>query len=165
MAAPQCTVRWHRRDDAVTFQVIGWGRMGQSLPLRRFAEDCLADGVRTLRVDLRHCSYLDSTFLGTLLYLRRAAQKRGAELVLVSPAAGCTEVFRQTGVGPALPQVAAEEAAADWNELCAEGSPDREFQENVLRAHQELAALDGPAAKKFEGVVRCLAQELGPKNP
>src|SRR5262245_5562772 len=69
MATPEGTVRVQQQDKRVWVQVTGWGRMQQALPLRRFAEQCLAQGADSIRIDLRQCTYLDSTFLGTLLHL------------------------------------------------------------------------------------------------
>src|SRR5436309_2251239 len=95
MDAPQSTVRVHLQGPTVTFQVEGRGRMANSLPLRRLAEQALAGGATALRVDLRRCTHMDSTFLGTLLQLKRAAGRKGASLVLVSPSPECHELLRQ----------------------------------------------------------------------
>src|SRR3984893_13951711 len=99
MATQQGLVRVCRSCQTVTFQVVGWGRMYQSMPLRRLSEKYLAEGITRLHVDLRHCTYLDSTFLGTLLTLRRASKKcRQVEFYLVSPSAECCRLFQQMGV-------------------------------------------------------------------
>ncbi len=73
MAAPQCRIRYHQDGDVLIFQIEGWATMVQSLPFRRFVEQSLARSTRTLWVDLRQCTYIDSTFLGTLLFIKRAS--------------------------------------------------------------------------------------------
>ncbi|MBM4068484.1 MAG: STAS domain-containing protein [Planctomycetes bacterium] len=99
MSAPRGLVRVRQDSQGVTVQVVGWGRMQQSVPLRRLGESCLADGSAPFRVDLRHCSYLDSTFLGTLLCLQRMARKLDqGQFQLISPSPECNRLFKQIGV-------------------------------------------------------------------
>jgi len=157
----QGTVRVHQQGDTVTFQISGWGRMHQSMPVRRFVDQCLAAGTTMFRVDLRHCTYIDSTFLGTLLLLRRNIQRRPiCQFLLVSPSPECCRLFKQMGVEECLPAVADTEAPAEsWTELPCEENVEA-FNRNVVQAHQELANLGGPSGKVFEGVARCLTKDL-----
>ena len=161
MAAPQGSVRVHRHDQTLTFRVEGWGTMAHSLPLRRFAEQNLAEGVSAIRVDLRHCIYMDSTFLGTLLFLKRAVDRRGqGEFALLSPSPECRRLFQQMGLDTIYPVVTAEEPAADtWTELTGGTEDVPALQHNVVQAHQELAGLPGPSGEAFRAVVRCLERE------
>lgn len=162
MAAPQGTVRFHRDGQDIVFRVDGRATMYQSLPFRRFADQCLAGPVHNVYLDLRHCTYIDSTFLGTFLYLKRAIDRRGrGELLLVSPSAPCVTVLEQMGVKEFFSfQNRDETAAACWIELAKEIEDQRGFQHNVLQAHEELANLPGAAGEPFRAVVRCLAKEL-----
>jgi anti-sigma B factor antagonist len=161
IASQTSTVRLHREQNSVTFQVTGWGRMHQSMPIRRYCEQYLGEGVRTFRIDLRHCTYIDSTFLGTLLLLRRNFTRRpNCQFVLVSPSEECRRLFKQMGVEECLPAVTDTEPAADaWTELPCEENVEA-FNRNVVQAHQELANLGGPTGERFEGVARCLTKDL-----
>jgi anti-sigma B factor antagonist len=161
IAQSQGVVRVHQEGSTVTFQVSGWGRMHQSMPVRRYCDQCLSAGATTLRVDLRHCTYIDSTFLGTLLLLRRNTLRRpGCQFLLVSPSEECCRLFKQMGVQECLPAVtAAETPAESWTELECHETVDT-FNRNVVQAHQELANLGGPTGKTFEGVARCLTKDL-----
>ncbi len=162
MAAPQGIVRVHQHEQTVMFQVEGWTTMNQSLSFRRCAEQYLAAGAATLWVDLRHCTFMDSTFIGTLLFLKRTAhQQEQGSFALVSPSPQCCRLFQQMGLEGVFPILAAEEVTGRcWNDLKCGGEDMQAFQENVVRAHQELANLDGPASAPFKAVARCLEQEL-----
>jgi anti-anti-sigma regulatory factor len=160
MAAPQSSVRVCLDDRSITFQVLGWGQMSSSSAVRQCAEEALDEGVKVLRFDLRHCTYLDSTFLGTLLFLRRATRRyAGSELVLVCPSPPCCALLRQLGVDELLPKVAAEELRGCWRELFCESEP-RTMQRAVVDAHQELASCGGVTGAIFEPVARCLMDDL-----
>lgn len=164
MATPQGSVRVCQDCRTVTFQVVGWGRMYQSMPLRRLGEKFLAEGCTSLRVDLRHCTYIDSTFLGTLLTLKRASKKGNqAQFVLVSPSAECCRLFHQMGVEDCLPAISTPESAGEWTELPCEPEDVDAFNRNVIQAHQELANLGGTAGQAFQAVARCLEKDCHEK--
>jgi anti-anti-sigma regulatory factor len=161
MPTPQGSIRVCEHNQVITIQVIGWGTMKQSLPVRRFAEQGLSRGVKILRVDLAQCTYLDSTFLGTLLTLQRTARRMGGrELVLVCPSSGCTRLFKQLGVQDAFPSVGPDPSdQGEWTELPIERDDPTEFNRHVVQAHQELANLGGTPAEVFGGVARRLTDE------
>jgi anti-anti-sigma factor len=168
MATPQGVVRVHPAGEAITFLVEGKATMTQSASFRRCAERFLAGGGRAVRVDLRHCTYMDSTFVGTLLCLKRDIDRRKqGELALVCPSPPCGELLRQMGLHAILPVVTADEpAAGDWTELPNGCEDVQTFKNTVTQAHQELAALPGPAGEVFNKVARSIAQaERDPDAP
>jgi anti-anti-sigma factor len=162
MAAPQGVVRVRRHEGTVTFQVEGWTTMNQSLSFRKTAEYQLSGGATELRIDLRHCTFMDSTFIGTLLFLKRATNTRKqGRFVLVSPSQACCELFQKMGLDGVFTIEAADEpAGSDWTELARGADDVKAFQCNVVQAHQELANLPGRAGEPFRAVVRCLEQEM-----
>jgi hypothetical protein len=87
------------REGLTTFRVVVPASMAVSVPLKQSVEARL-EGAATVRIDLRECPWVDSTFLGTLLVLARRANAsvRGATLDLVSPSAGCLRALDQTGL-------------------------------------------------------------------
>jgi anti-anti-sigma regulatory factor len=160
MAAPKSILRVHQHEQALTFQVDGWGTMAQSLPIRRYAEQAIARGLTALRLDLRRCTYMDSTFLGTLLFLKRAIERQNqGKFTLISPSPQCGELLHSMKVDDVFCTVTADEPAADaWMELTCDGMDVPTAKRNVVQAHEELANLAGPAGEPFRAVVRCLAE-------
>jgi anti-anti-sigma factor len=168
MAVAQGVVRVHPAGETITFRVEGKGTMAQSHSFRRCAERFLTDGGRAVRVDLRHCTWMDSTFVGTLLCLKRDMDRRHqGELALVCPSPPCGALLQQMGLTAILPVVTADEPpAGDWTELPSGGEDVQTFKSTVTQAHQELAGLPGPAGEAFHKVARCIAQaEKGPDAP
>src|SRR5262249_47341066 len=104
MANAQGGVRYHRHGTTVSFRGEGRCTMTPAGPVRTFAEACLAQGADLLRVDLRDCTYLDSTFLGTILHLYKSAVALGRfRLVLVAPSTACGKILGQMGLLEVLP--------------------------------------------------------------
>jgi anti-sigma B factor antagonist len=167
MAKAQGTVRYHKEAQTIYIQVEGQATMCQSLPLRRFVEQSLAEQAKNVWVDLRYCTYIDSTFLGTFLFLQRAVARRGCgEFRLISPSPQCAELFRQMGVEDVFHIQTMEEAAVPfWTVLTREPEDKQCFQRNVIDAHEELAKLPGAAGEPFRAVVRCLAKDVEKNRP
>jgi anti-sigma B factor antagonist len=166
MAAAPGTVGVYQEGQTLHVRVEGRGIMAHGLPLRRVGEGALARGANAVRVDLRHCVYLDSTFLGTLLALQNQLARRGeGRLVLISPSPPCAGLLQQMGLHEIFAIESADEPSFPWREVPA-GSPDAPaFKQNVAQAHEHLANLPGRAGETFRAVVRCIQQAEAEKAP
>jgi anti-sigma B factor antagonist len=167
MAQAQGVIRFCQEGPTMHFKVEGQATMHQSLPFRRFVQQCLEAQAGNVAVDLRGCTYVDSTFLGTLLFCQRSMSRSGAgEFRLISPSPQCAELFRQMGVAQVFSIQAREEAAGpEWTVLTKEPEDARTLQRNVYQAHEELASLPGSAGEAFRAVVRCMAKDLEKNAP
>jgi anti-anti-sigma factor len=167
MAAQQGKVRVSQYEQTVTFQVEGQATMHHSPSVRRFAEQCLAGGARALYVDLRCCTHMDSTFLGTLLFLKRLVERREeGKFALRSPSPQCYRLLQQMGLDRIFPIVSMEDSGAGaWAELPSKPEDVAAFKRNVVQAHQELGRLEGPAGETFRELADQLAQELAVEKP
>lgn len=137
--------------------------MMQSLSFRRFAERAFKADGRTLCVDLRHCTHVDSTFVGTLLYLLKALKGDAVQrLRLISPTKPCLDALEQMGVLSLFNTSTFEEDVdgSTWNEMGIELEDDAGFRRNILQAHEELAKVPGPCSEAFRAVVRCMEKDL-----
>jgi anti-anti-sigma regulatory factor len=161
MAAPQGNLCMCRQGEKVIFRLEGWVRAAQGLALRRSGEEALEVGATTLWVDLRYCTHMDSTFLGTLLYLQRTVnQLEVGDFALVSPSAQCHDLLNKMSLDGVFRMITAQEAdAICWEVLCCEGEKGDGFKAKVVQAHQELANLPGKAGEPFREVVRGLMQD------
>jgi hypothetical protein len=112
-------------------------------------------------VDLRQCTFMDSTFVGTLLFLKRAVHaRRCGEFSLIAPSPECRQLFKKMGLEGAFPLIDDHPDDQGWTELTREGEDAAAFKCNVVQAHQELARLEGAAGEPFRAVMRCLERDL-----
>ena len=81
---PANIVRFHQDGGTVSFKVDGRGTMQQCSSLRRHAEACITAGAMRINVDLRDCTYMDSTFLGTLIFLDKQLRQRQGRFSLIA---------------------------------------------------------------------------------
>ena len=154
-----------RFEGRVFVRVLGRAQADQCPALRRFCEAALAGMCSEVHVDLQGCAHFDSTFLGTLLHLRKCLQ-RGANqsVTLVRPSAECQELLQRMGAARLFPVAddAPPEDDADWVPLTEEeaGRGSMAFKRNVVEAHQELAEVEGPLGERYRMIAELAAQEL-----
>lgn len=162
MAGAQGSVRYQLLKGRAVFLVEGFPTMPLAWALRRTAEQALAAGARAVLIDLRRCLHMDSTFLGTLLRLQRAAQREAAaHFALLEPSPECRALLGQVGIEDEFTILPAPDLPAEgWTDLAGEITDQRAFRGNVCQAHQELAGVPGPAGRAFRSVADCLAREL-----
>lgn len=166
MTAPATVVRFHQEGQTATFKVDGRATMHQSTPLRRQAETSLAAGVLRINVDLRDCPYMDSTFLGTLLFLHKQLGERQGRFSLIAPSTACAKLLRQMGLDDYLREHDdAVSPTGGWSELPPGGTDGPSMRRTVEEAHRELAGLPGEAGAQFEEVMRCLNRPTPPTKP
>jgi anti-anti-sigma factor len=154
-------VRVAEAGDKLLVEVAGRATMDTAATLRKHIEPRLQTGGFAVQLDLRQCSYMDSTFQGTLLILS-GVQQRGASrrLELVSPSPECRRLLRENGFDRVLTFVEAEPPAeCTWTEIGVE--TDRkaaDFQDNVIESHEMIVQLDGPTAERYRAAVQMLKQ-------
>lgn len=162
MVAPRSSIRVQRLGTILTCQVIGWGTMPKSLSLRKFVECARADGVTEFRVDLRHCFYLDSTFLGTLVFIKRLFDGIGPNRSsLISPTPECRQLLAQMKLDRLFHICSMDELSETcWQELPDAAGDMNSLRNQVVQVHEELANLPGEAGEPFREMVRGLKEEM-----
>jgi anti-anti-sigma factor len=155
-----------RRDQTdAALRVVGRVTMNQCPAVRQWADHCLTQNVQRLSVDLSGCTYMDSTFVGTLLALyRRFKDRQQGGLTIIAPSPACKQVLQQMHL---LEIFRLGEQPADggesWSDLPREGDRPSAMLRQVVSAHQELASLPGEVGENFRGIAKELTAEMGDK--
>lgn len=164
MKAAAGRVLARREGDEVSFLVIGRVDCHQSPAMQQFAEDALRTGARRLVVDLRDCSYFDSTFIGTLLQLKRKLEPVGS-FSLARPSIEVRQILAQLSA-ERLFTIAEEAPRSDiqttWQQLDShwEKEQSKAFKKTVVEAHEALAASGGSLTDRFKPVAESLRADL-----
>lgn len=148
-----------------TLRVCGRAQAHQCPAMRRFAEDVLTGRASEIRVDLSGCEHFDSTFLGTLLHLRRVKCETGqAALTLVAPSDACLQILGRMGARSLfrIADSCCDIDTQEWDALSEDdaGCGSLDFKRNVVEAHQELAQVDGPLQDQYRIVAEMAAEDL-----
>ena len=155
-----CTLTIRRTESGYVFVVSGRGTLRSSPTVQKFIREAIDNGSDVV-LDLSDCEYLDSTFLGCLLILHQhGTRSAGSFAVHAGEAAqqkllSGARLHKVLSLADQCPECIGDAVTLDISEV------DRsEFGQHVLEAHQQLAALGGPAAAKFRAVADQLAKEL-----
>jgi anti-anti-sigma factor len=160
-------------------KVVGRGSFQNAGCLKSFYEQLLKDGANRFVVDLDACTYLDSTFLGTLLPLGRQLKNCGNGLHVLNVSPRNLELLRNLGLDrlihidgrpPASPNGNGTSPRAvdlngvtdaDLEEITCPPATRDQAGPNILEAHQALMEFDPRNVPKFKDVVEFLREDLG----
>lgn len=161
MEKPRCQLRSMQQGELALVRVEGRASLSQSPMVRAYGDRWLKRGHGTLCLDLRHCTHMDSTFVGSLLYLHRQAEGHGAgRLKLLSPSADCCRLLDEMGVRDVFVIEEKEEPAqGSWTMLDMSVPETSSLRSCIVQAHEELANTPGLAAQQFMRVVECFRPE------
>ncbi len=142
-------------------RVVGRGTMQES-PAFRAAADSNANGEVTI-FDATHCDYLDSTFLGCLVGIKKACdQSPPRRFVIRASSAARAKLFATSSLDKYF----------DFIDHCPEPLDalqpvdiDRldpiTLGRHSMRCHQHLADRGGRESGAFQSVADCLRKEIG----
>jgi anti-anti-sigma factor len=145
-------IRAHHEGRMLTVDVVGPATMMESTAVSDLSGEQIAHGVRTVRIDLRDCTTMDSTFTGMLLALKRQLESAGGELKLVSPSDRVREELEQMGVDDFYTVERADRDDGPWSVVVPSRARTERLKKIVIEAHDELAQLPGPAGRAFRSV-------------
>ena len=147
-------------------KVIGAGSFEHSFSLRQYCENCIQCGTQQLLIDLTECTYLDSTFLGTLAGPAMKLRKSGGALQVAGSSRRVLETIRTLGLDRLFECVEnVPPYHAGELEPLESGVPHKETTgELLLQAHQVLLECDPKNAPKFQELVSYLGSEVGHRD-
>lgn len=121
-------------------------------------------GVSRLHIELAECEYMDSTFLGLLVFLAKTSRNLTLSPPLVHRAnAQCTSLFRTMGMTKLMEFTEESGPAGDQGEeIVSNESLNSQF---VLDAHRELTALSPENRRRFDTLTAILEQDLAEHRP
>lgn len=153
---PSGTFRIARSRDAVYVRVHGLGNMNNCMTFKEFIDRMQSEGYRTFVIDLAECRGIDSTFMGILLGLRDG-------LVVVNANPHCRRQMESIGLHRVLK--IQDEAATLPPGLELKELPDAECDpvarlKLIMKAHQDLIAIDRQNEARFGAFLRDIAKNL-----
>jgi anti-anti-sigma factor len=148
--------------DGVIIRVAGQGTMRQSPGFRQFVAS-LCNAGQNVWLDLTGCDYLDSTFLGCLISLHRAARQQApASFGVVVDEAARQRLFSINSldqfldIKPTCPAAESDFAQLDFDEPRDPPTLGR----HIMHCHRLLADLGGSQSNRFRAIADRLAREL-----
>jgi len=139
--------------------------MGVCPTLRSKIADTGTPPIRHIYVDLSAADFIDSTFTGFLLSLRRGQADAGPTLHLVAPTAGVLRTLETMQVRRLMDIVSELPESVDrWEALATDPLDASQSCELVIDAHEALIDADESNRAKFGHVVELFRKDLEDKH-
>jgi serine phosphatase RsbU (regulator of sigma subunit)/anti-anti-sigma regulatory factor len=141
--------------------VKGAGTWVHCASLHDVCTDALSDG-RGLILDFGECTYLDSTFLGTVHHVACAAGSRADRVTLVHVPDVVRGLFEELAMHQVLARIAPDAPPPPALMTPLAESRGARSRELILHGHELLASLSAENERQFGEVVRALRSQAGP---
>jgi anti-anti-sigma factor len=115
--------------------------------------------LEAVHVDLSQCEYMDSTFMGLLVGIRKALKAiEGAALYLHAPDATCRELLKSVGI---LSIAIVTEDVPEFPPLLVNTAAAEELKpEFILNSHEDLMELSEENRRRFAGLRAVLKKSI-----
>ena len=154
-----------QQDGLAFVQIKGRASFQNAGSVKSFYGELLEKGILRFVFDLEDCTYLDSTFLGTLAGLGAKLRRHepSGELHILNVSERNLELMENLGLDRVLSiKVAAKDFhKPEAQELASSPTDKKTTGEHMLEAHEELVKLDPANAPKFKDVIAYLKEDLG----
>ncbi len=141
--------------------LVGRGTMCESPAFREIAERAFEAGM--VIFDASRCDYLDSTFLGCLIGLKKSCEQRPERQFLIAASQAtrvklfCTSsLHRYFDFVDASPEPMGKCAKFD-----IERPEQHDLGRHIMRCHERLAEMGGHESGAFKAIAERLGKELG----
>ena len=148
-------------EEFVYCRVVGLGNMNNCAAFQSYSQQMRDRGYREFILDFSSCDGLDSTFLGILLGIALGDRTTPAHVVVVNASDGVRRLLGEVGIDRLL-EVCPERGALPEIPLqrLQEEQRERDRIQMILRAHEDLCAVDSANHQRFGQFLAALKKEL-----
>lgn len=148
-----------RAPDGYVVKVIGRANFEYGMPLRTFARGLEGD-YGLVRIDLKECVAMDSTFMGILAMLGLKSKKNNASVEIVNASSYNQGLLKGLGLTNLFHFVEGEYPANGETVPAGERQGALETAETVVEAHKTLVNADSANQEKFRAVIDYAEKDL-----
>jgi len=148
--------------DVVAIKVVGKGTHLNSHLLKQFFQQVFDQNFHRIQIDVGECSYMDSTFLGTLTGMAlRTREKNLPPIQLVNLHQRIKDMLLSLGVESFFEAGAFSDQNTGGLEQLSGQSPNIEQKtEEMISAHQALIKANASNLAKFQDVITLMQKKL-----
>lgn len=155
------------KDGIYRIKVSGRATFDCAPPLRDLAKSLASEKFDGIKIDLKACEWMDSTFMGVLAMLGLRAKAINAPIEICAADEQNKNLLAGLGLKKLFiftETALDDEASADWQSGTTEAVKMAEGAQTVLEAHKTLMDVDEENVQKFETVVNLVQQDIDRMN-
>ena len=142
-----------------------------SSPLRNFADNIVPGSIEKIFIELSECTWLDSTFMGTLAMLGLNAKKANIEVEIVNIDDKNFKLLKELGINKLFTynnRKSGESEEEKWEKMINaqddKDSSEDEVADTILEAHKTLMEVDEKNIGKFQKVVEMVEKDISKRK-
>ncbi len=144
-------------EGTVVFLIRGKGTQLNSHLLKQYLLECLEQNKTLFQIDLTSCTYMDSTFLGTLAGLSSKVRARASTLIqILNPTDRIMVMLENLGIESLFQITRQTVQPGNMLELEAGQVSKEAKSQEMLEAHEKLSEISPANAAKFRDIVTLL---------
>lgn len=156
------------KDGVYRIKVSGRATFDCAPPLRDLARTLAGEKFDGIKIDLKSCEWMDSTFMGVLAMLGLRAKAVSAPMEICAADEQNKSLLAGLGLKKLFifseNALEDEDSSADWKNGNQEVVKMAEGAQTVLEAHKTLMDVDEENVQKFETVVNLVQQDIDRMN-
>jgi len=150
-----------RDDDGYNIKIEGRATFECSPPLKNFAENIITGIISKIILDFRFCSWMDSTFMGTLAFLGLQAKRKDVLVYIINIDNKNFKLLKELGIQNLFTFNEPHQFDLninEWQNLNSKTANDT--ANTVLIAHKTLMSVDEQNIPRFQKVVELVKKEI-----
>jgi anti-sigma B factor antagonist len=150
-----------RDSDGYSIKVEGRATFECSPPLKNFSKNISSELIKNIFIDLSECTWMDSTFMGTLAIIGLKAKISNVHIEIVNSGKKNLDLLEELGIATLfIFNNSSESNKNEWDSLSGDSS---DIAQTVLNAHEALIEIDESNTPKFSKVVELIKEDIAKK--
>ena len=153
-----------RNNDGYYIKVEGRATFDCSSPIENFADNIVSGVIQKVVIDLKECTWMDSTFMGTLATLGIHAKKANVVVNVLHANEKNLQLLRELGIYKLFIYDSnfINPTSNTWKNVILKPPPNvkQDIAKTVLDAHETLMSVDKKNFIKFKKVVELVKKDL-----
>jgi anti-sigma B factor antagonist len=166
MSAETSGIQAGQENGIVIVRVVGKGTHQNSHFLKKYLHQCLQSNHKNFELELDQCTYMDSTFLGTLAGFGSKLKEKSLPLMkIVNATDRVRGMIEGLGISILFELIQRNAPTQDLKDLQGGKISVDVKSSEMLEAHETLVKVSHENEAKFRDVISLLKDEVAKKNP
>ncbi|PLX17926.1 MAG: hypothetical protein C0601_05985 [Candidatus Muiribacterium halophilum] len=149
-------------NNVVIIKFIGHAGADRAEDLKEIFEKSISKGRNHFLIELSQCSYMDSTFIGMLLFMNKTAINHRGNMVLLNTQEEIKTIFKNMGLHTFFIMETSEnfKKLHNLSDVKHKDHPKKEQLKDMLMAHEAIIASSPKQQSKFQNLIDFLKKEI-----
>jgi|GEM_PF-6438668 len=149
-------------NNVIIIKIIGHAGADRAEDLKEIFEKALKQKKNNFLMELSDCLYMDSTFIGMLLFMNKTVINHRGNMVLLNTQDGIKTIFKNMGLHTFFIMETSEnfKKLQNLTDVKHKDHPKKEMLQDMLMAHEAIITSNPGQQTKFQNLIEFLKKEI-----